>query len=70
MAPWTSLWERNFFADAVPILGAVMANEFVRGGVTGIGLITAVAGLGDLTAAILRRSSRAQPVDEPPPPAL
>jgi hypothetical protein len=61
MAPWTSLWERNFFAEAVPILGSVMANEFVRGGVTGVGLVTAIAGLRDLTGAVLARLPRETP---------
>jgi hypothetical protein len=68
VAPWTALWHRNFFAETRPWLEALMANGFVRGGVTGIGVITAVAGLRDLTAAILRRPS---PSSEPPgaPPA-
>ncbi len=55
LAPWTALWERNYFGVAVPWLGAWMANEFVRGGVTGIGVITAVAGLRDLIAALFTR---------------
>ena len=42
MAPWTALWERNFFADAVPALGVWMANEYVRGAVTGVGVVTAM----------------------------
>jgi hypothetical protein len=33
-----------------------MANEFVRGAVTGVGVITAAAGLRDLVAAIFSRS--------------
>ena len=69
MAPWTALWERNFFADAVPALGAWMANEYVRGGVTGIGVVTAFAGLRDLTNAVLARLPRdaPQPGENPPP---
>lgn len=56
LAPWTRLWDLNFFARAVPLLGDLMANGFVRGGVTGIGLITTAAGLRDLTASFLSRS--------------
>ena len=67
MAPWTSLWERNFFADAVPVLGAIMANEFVRGGVTGVGVVTAFAGLRDLTGAVLARLPRDTPPAQPAP---
>jgi hypothetical protein len=61
MAPWTSLWDQNFFADAVPALGDLMANQFVRGGVTGIGVVTAIAGLRDLTGAVLARLPRETP---------
>jgi hypothetical protein len=39
----------------MPWLGAWMANEFVRGGVTGVGVVTAAAGLHDLTLAIFGR---------------
>ena len=67
-APWTALWDRNFFAETQPWLHAVMANSFVRGGVTGVGVITVVAGLRDLTAAILRRpAASAEPSDASPP---
>ena len=65
VAPWTAIWDRNFFAQTQPWLGAIMANGFVRGGVTGVGVVTAVAGLRDLTAAILRRPARTP--DLPPP---
>jgi hypothetical protein len=69
MAPWTALWDRNFFADAVPALGTWMANEYVRGGVTGVGVVTAIAGLRDLTNAVLARLPREtpQPGENPPP---
>ena len=69
MAPWTALRERNFFADAVPALGAWMANEYVRGAVTGVGVVTAIAGLRDLTNAVLARLPREtpQPGENPPP---
>jgi hypothetical protein len=69
MAPWTALWDRNFFAEAVPALGDLMANQFVRGGVTGVGVVTAVAGLRDLTNAVLARLPKETPTpgpDHPP----
>lgn len=48
LAPWTLLWRRNAFLATIPGLAAVMGNPFVRGAVTGIGLVTFVAGLRDL----------------------
>jgi hypothetical protein len=69
VAPWTTIWDRNFFAQTQPWLGTIMASPIVRGGVSGIGLITTIAGLGDLTATILRRSTPPIPSDDVPPPA-
>jgi hypothetical protein len=48
LAPWTALWDHNWFARLVPALGTAMANLFVRGAVTGVGLITIAAGVREL----------------------
>jgi hypothetical protein len=64
IAPWTLSWQHNYFGSLFPGLGALMVNEFVRGGVSGVGLITAVAGLRDLTSAIFARQA-----GRPDPPA-
>ena len=48
IAPWSGFWERNFFAGTIPIIEQIAANPFVRGGVSGIGAITALAGLAEL----------------------
>lgn len=48
VAPWSGFWERNFFAGALPLLDQVASNPFVRGGVSGIGAITALAGVAEL----------------------
>ena len=34
--PWLPEWESNFFADLIPF----WSNSYVRGGVTGLGVIT------------------------------
>jgi hypothetical protein len=44
LAPWTALWDENLFARIVPTLGVMMANPYVRGAVTGVGVVTVVAG--------------------------
>ena len=48
LAPWSGLWERNYFAAALPWLGLWMA-------VTGMGLVTARGGLRDLVSAFMLR---------------
>jgi hypothetical protein len=63
IAPWTLFWDHNYFAHAFVPIGAWMSNAFVKGGVTGIGLVTTFAGLRDLSSAILARSA----ASEPPP---
>lgn len=55
LAPWMALWEHNFFARALPWLGEWMASGYVRGGVTGIGLVTTAAGLRDLAGSFTGR---------------
>ncbi|HKV99127.1 MAG TPA: hypothetical protein VJN96_04845 [Vicinamibacterales bacterium] len=55
VAPWMSLWRRNAFLSVWPWLGPVMGNPYVRGAVTGIGIITLAAGFRDLGSVFLAR---------------
>jgi hypothetical protein len=48
VAPWSPFWERNFFATSVPALEWLLSNLFFRGAVSGIGAVTALAGLAEL----------------------
>ncbi len=48
--PWSAFWERNYFAESLPLLQLVVRNNFVRGAVSGIGVLNLVAGLADLRA--------------------
>jgi hypothetical protein len=66
VAPWTAFWQNNYFGWLLPALGQFMLNEFTRGAVTGIGLITTFAGLRDLSAAIsARNAARTSPESQP-----
>ena len=60
VAPWSGFWEHNFFVGRIPALEPLLSNLFVRGAVSGIGAITAVAGLAEL-AALLNLRRRANP---------
>ena len=63
-APWIYLWQDNYFAHAWPWLGELMASAYVRGGVTGIGLVTFAAGVRDVIGAIgARRETEAVRAD-------
>ena len=46
--PWSTFWEHNYFAEALPALQPLLTNNFVRGAVTGLGLVNLFAGFADL----------------------
>jgi len=48
VVPWSTYWERNYFADVVPLLHVVITNYFFRGAVSGLGLINLAAAIAEL----------------------
>jgi hypothetical protein len=65
--PWTEFWTRNRFAALAPIVETLIQNAYVRGAVTGIGVITTLAGLRDLVGLLFARSARVVEADRPAP---
>jgi hypothetical protein len=61
IAPWTQFWVHNYFGQAWPWLGALMGSAYVRGGVTGVGLITMATGVRDLAGRLRARSASTPP---------
>jgi hypothetical protein len=55
LLPWSSFWDRNYFAELVPTLGAWITNNYVRGAVTGLGVVNLLAALADLSDLVARR---------------
>ena len=55
--PWLAFWDRNYFAQLAPPLGALITNNFVRGAVSGLGLINLSAGFVELVSIVLARSA-------------
>lgn len=64
VAPWSAFWDRNAFAQA-EMVRPFLESPFVRGGVSGVGLITALAGLTEL-AGVFRRRQAADEEATPP----
>ncbi|MDA1183207.1 MAG: hypothetical protein O2930_01010 [Acidobacteria bacterium] len=58
--PWLAFWDRNYFWELVPPLGAFMTNNFVRGAVSGLGLINITAGCLELVSVLWARSEGRQ----------
>jgi hypothetical protein len=57
VVPWSSFWERNYFVQAWPALEIVIRNYYVRGAVSGLGVVNVCAGLAELSGLFsLRRA--------------
>ncbi len=46
--PWSTFWEHNYFAGLWPPIRPVLMNNFVRGAVSGVGLVNLYAAFADL----------------------
>lgn len=57
VVPWSTYWERNYFAQSSPLLFAVITNNYVRGGITGLGAVNLFTALAELTTLLRRKSS-------------
>jgi hypothetical protein len=55
IAPWTDFWSMNVLLAGYPPVQELLASPFVRGGVSGVGAITTLAGLAELATAIVSR---------------
>lgn len=59
--PWSSFWTRNFFIDHWPVLRPWLVNDFVRGAVSGVGVVNMAAGLADLVPVFFARDADGAP---------
>ena len=59
ITPWSRFWDRNYFTALWPWLALVMGNDFVKGAVSGIGLVSVLAALGEIMALVSRSSDDA-----------
>ena len=55
--PWSAFWDRNYFAQILPPLQGFITNNFVRGAVTGLGVINVTAGVTELVSMLIARPS-------------
>lgn len=59
LAPWTQFWDRNYFSALAPMLAAWVAHPYVRGAVTGVGIVSVVAALVEIGLLLSRRRASA-----------
>lgn len=55
LVPWSAFWDHNYFATSIPALRWVFQNNFVRGGVSGLGIVNLCVGFADLGALVSTR---------------
>jgi hypothetical protein len=48
VAPWSTLWESNWVLQPCPLLRTVLLSGFLRGAVSGLGLVNVLVALADL----------------------
>jgi hypothetical protein len=56
VVPWSTYWERNYFVEAVPYIEAIATNTFVRGAITGLGLVNVLAGFAEIGSLFMSQS--------------
>jgi hypothetical protein len=66
LVPWSAFWDRNYFSETLPWLRQLMANGFVRGAVSGLGVLNLIAAIGELVDMFAGRGDRDHPLEEPP----
>ena len=55
LVPWSSFWDRNYFVTALPVLHDVIRNNYVRGAVSGLGVVNLLMGFNELAAVLMAR---------------
>jgi hypothetical protein len=55
VAPWSTFWDRNYFAESLPFIDAIISNNYVRGAVSGLGVINVAAGIVELFSILVSR---------------
>jgi hypothetical protein len=55
LVPWSTFWEHNYFAASLPWLHDTLRNNFLRGAVSGLGVVNLLTGLHDLAEVLMAR---------------
>lgn len=55
LVPWSPFWERNYFVTAFPAIHSIIRNHYVRGGVSGLGVVNLLMGFNELASLLMAR---------------
>ncbi|MDP2053402.1 MAG: hypothetical protein Q8L75_07195 [Acidobacteriota bacterium] len=65
MIPWSTFWERNYFVEWSPALEAVLTSNYLRGAISGLGLVNIAVGLVELGDSLASKASQPPADDQP-----
>jgi hypothetical protein len=60
LAPWTQFWDRNYLAALYPAAAEWLTHSFVRGAVSGVGIVSVGAALVEIGQLLSRRPASSQ----------
>ena len=55
LVPWSPFWERNYFLMELPALDQIVRNNYVRGAVSGLGVVNLLMGFNELASVLVAR---------------
>jgi hypothetical protein len=55
LAPWSGFWDTNYFVATLPDVRAVLSNNYVRGAVSGLGIVNLLLGFDELSSVLWER---------------
>lgn len=55
LVPWSGFWDRNYFAVTFPALMDILKNNYVRGAVSGLGIVNLLLGFEELASVLWAR---------------
>jgi hypothetical protein len=65
LIPWSTFWDRNYFVEMIPSARSILTSNYVRGAVSGLGILNLVAALGELADTFGRRNHVPEDGGEP-----
>ena len=65
LIPWSTFWERNYFVEWSPILEALLTSNYVRGAISGLGLVNIAFALTEVAAVVAGRAGERATFTEP-----
>ena len=55
LVPWSAFWDRNYFAITFPVLQDLLNNHYMRGAVSGLGIVNLLMGFDELASVLWAR---------------